>query len=137
METGYIKIIMEEGKTPSIEAELVNNTLWMSKYDMLRFFNVFGQKIEMNLRSIFKSKLLWEEDVSYNYRYTHKGVERQILYYNLEVLIFLSYRIGTFEAKIFRQFINSALREHLKKQEIQETTKVIWYFRNNQDYWLN
>jgi len=137
MGTGYIRINMEEGKPPSIEAELVNNTLWLSKFDMLQFFNVFGQKIEMNLRSIFKSKLLWEEDVSYNYCYTDKGIEKQIVYYNLEVLIFLSYRIGTFEAKIFRQFINSALREHLKKEESQKTTKLVWYFLANQDYWLN
>ena len=60
---GYIRIIIEEGKAPAIEAELVDNTLWMTKYDMLRFFHCFGQKIEMNLRSIFKNQLLFEKDV--------------------------------------------------------------------------
>jgi hypothetical protein len=113
MERGYIEIIQEEGKTPKIEAKLVNNNLWVTKYEAAKFFNCFPQKIEMNLRSIFKSRLLWENDVTYTYRYTDKGIEKQALYYNLEVLIFLSYRIATFEAQIFRQFINSALREHL------------------------
>jgi len=111
---GYIKITNEEGKTPSIEAQLVNNTLWMMKFEMMYFFNVFGQKIEMNLRSIFKSGLLNERDVTYSHRYIEKGIEIEAIYYNLEVLIFLSYRIGTFEAQIFRQFVNSALREHLQ-----------------------
>jgi len=134
METGSIKIIIEKGKTPSVEAQLVDNNLWLSKWQMCQLFDCFYQKIEMNLRSIFKSKLLWEDDVSYTYRYTDKGIEKQCVYYNLEVLIFLSYRIGTFQAKIFRQFVNSALREHLQKKE---TAKILWYFRSKQDYWLN
>jgi hypothetical protein len=137
METGYIKIIIEEGKTPCVEAQLVDNNLWMSKWQMLQLFDCFGQKIEMNLRSIFKNKLLFEDDVSYTYRYTDKGIEKQIVYYNLEVLIFLSYRIGTFQAQIFRQFINSALREHLQRKEIEKCSKLIWHFRKNQDYWMN
>ena len=140
MNRGYIKIINEEGKTPSIEAELVDNTLWMMKFEMMKFFNVYGQKIEMNLRSIFKSDLLNERDVTYTHRFTEKGIQIQSDYYNLEVLIFLSYRIGTFDAKIFRQFVNSALREHLQKENYQKCkrcTKLIWQFRSNQDYWMN
>ena len=137
MNRGYIKIIIEEGKTPSVEAQLVDNNVWMSKWDMLRLFDCFGQKIEMNLRSIFKNRLLNEDEVSYTYRYTDKGVEKQREYFNLEVLIFLSYRIGTYQAQIFRQFVNSALREHLQRKETEKCTKLIWQFRRNQNYWLN
>jgi hypothetical protein len=137
METGYIKIIIGEDKTPSIEAELVDNNLWMSKLTMARLFNCYFQKIEMNLRSIFKNGLLYEDKVSYTYRYIDKGIEKQTVYYNLEVLIFLSYRIATFEAQILRQFINSSLREHLQKKETKNSAKLYWLFRNNQDYWLN
>jgi hypothetical protein len=137
METGSIKIINEEGKTPSVEAELINGNVWMSKYNIARLFNVFNQKVEMNLRSIFKSHLLWEQDVSHTYRYMDKGIEKQVVYYNLEVLIFLSYRIASFEARIFRQFANSALREHLQRKESKESVKLIWVFQKGQDYWLN
>ena len=137
MKRGKITITIEEGKTPSVEAELVNGNIWMSKYEMLRLFQCFGQKIEMNLRSIFKSGLLQEDEVSYSYRYTDRGIEKEALYYNLEVLIFLSYRIGTFEAKIFRQFINCALREHLQKKEIEKCSQLLWHYRKNQDFWMN
>jgi hypothetical protein len=129
METGRIKIIMEEGKMPSVEAQLVNNSLWISAWEIARLFNVFNQKIEMNLRSIFKSHLLWEEDVSYTYRYADKGGEKQIVYYNLEVLIFLGYRISTPEAKIFRQFVNTALCERLKEDKTPErSVKIVWLY---------
>ena len=137
METGYIKIVIEEGKTPTLEAELVNGNVWMSKVYIARLFNCFYQKVDANMRSIFKSRLLVEDDVSYTYRYNDKGVEKQIDYFNLEVLIFLSYRIGTFQAQIFRQFVNSALREHLQRKETEKCAKLIWQFRKNQNYWLN
>jgi hypothetical protein len=137
METGSVKIVIEEGKTPSVEAQLVNNNLWLSAWEIARLFNVFSKKIEMNLRSIFKSHLLWEEDVSFTYRYTDKGIEKQVVYYNLEVLIFLGYRIATPEAKVFRQFVNAALCERLKKDKTPEqSVKIVWlYNRQMNDMW--
>jgi hypothetical protein len=129
MEAGSIKIIIEEGKTPSVEAQLVNNNLWISTWEIARLFNVFNQKIEINLRSIFKSHLLREEEVSFTHRYTDKGIEKQIVYYNLEVLIFLGYRIATPEAKVFRQFVNTALCERLKKDKTPERdVKIVWLY---------
>jgi hypothetical protein len=126
MEKGFIKINYEEGKTPSVEAQLVNNTTWMTKNEIARLFNCFVQKVDSNLRSIFKSHLLWENDVTHTYRYTDKGIEKQIVYYNLDVLIFLSYRIGSLETQIFRAFVNDSLREHFKKKDKLETCKLIW-----------
>jgi len=137
METGSIKIIIEEGKTPTVEAQLVDNNLWLSKAEMARLFNCFYMKIDANLRSIFKSHLLWEEDVSYTHRFTYKGKEHQVDYYNLEALIFLSYRIATHEAKIFRQFVNSSLREHLQKKKMTKK-KIVWVFLPEQkNFWMN
>jgi hypothetical protein len=126
MEKGYIKIINEEGKAPSVEATLADNNLWLNKYQIAGMFNCFPQKVEANLRSIFKSRLLYESDVTYMQRYTCKGAERQCLYYNMEVLIFLSYRIASFEAKIFRNFINQSFREHLKKKDRPPKYHIVW-----------
>ena len=137
MERGYIKINIEEGKTPLVEAQLANNNLWLTKNEMARLLNCFVQKIDANLRSIFKSQLLWEEDCSYCNRYIDKDIEKQTMYYNMEVLIFISYRIHSFEAKVFRQFVNSALREHLQKKKTQGT-KLFWaYLPMQNNYWLN
>ena len=136
MEKGYIKINIEDGKTPSVEAQFVNNNLWLTKYEMARLLNCFVQKIDANLRSIFKQHLLWESDCSHCNRYMDKGIEKQTMYYNMEVLIFISYRVNSFEAKIFRQFVNSALREHLQKKKTKET-KLVWQYMPTQSYWLN
>ncbi|MDR3094678.1 MAG: virulence RhuM family protein [Bacteroidales bacterium] len=135
MEKGYIKIVIEDGKAPSVEAQLVNNTVWMAKWEIARLFHCFNQKIETNLRSIFKNHLLWEKDVSRTYRYTDdKGNERQIVYYNLDVLIFLSYRIASFEAIIFREWVNQALREHLQNEEMRKINQWVWTLHPDKFY---
>jgi hypothetical protein len=137
MERGFIKINIEEGKTPSVEAHLINNNLWLTKNEMARLFNCYVAKIEANLRSIFKSNLLFEQDCTYCNRYIDKGIEKQTMFYNMEVLIFISYRVNSLEAKIFRQFLNSALREHLQKKKTTET-KLVWsYLPMQNSYWLN
>ena len=80
METGFIKIIMDDCKRPSVEAELVNNTLWVSKVDIYKLFNCYPQKVEGNIRSIFKNGLLNENEVTYLRRYTYKETECQRIY---------------------------------------------------------
>jgi hypothetical protein len=138
MGRGYIKINIEEGKTPSVEIQLVNNDLWLSKYEMARLLNCFPQKIEANLRSIFKEHLLWENDCTYNHRYTDKGIEKQCLYYNLETLIFISYRVNTLEAKAFRQFVHSALLERLQRKYIlPENLKLYGLLQSEMNFCWN
>jgi hypothetical protein len=126
METGRIKIVNEKGQAPSVEAQLVNNTLWMDKYSIAKLFNCYPQKVEAHLRSIFKNRLLDKSDVTYTRRYTYKGIERACVYYNMEVLVFLSYRIASIEAKIFRDFVNLALREHLQKKDRPPKYSIVW-----------
>ena len=137
MKTGHIKINAEKGKTPSVEATLINNNLWLSKYEMASLLNCFPQKIEANLRSIFKANLLWKDECIYNHRYIDKGIEKQCLYYNLDVLIFISYRVNSLEARIFRRFVNSALREHLQKKKTPETQFFWAYLPLPTNYCLN
>jgi hypothetical protein len=78
METGFIKIIREEGKAPSVEATLADNNLWLNKYQIARILNCFPQKVEANLRSIFKSRLLYESDVTYMQRTLTRGLKNNV-----------------------------------------------------------
>jgi hypothetical protein len=57
MDTGYVKIIFEEGNAPYVEAQLVNGNIWISKWTMCQLFNCFYQKIDKNISSIFKQGL--------------------------------------------------------------------------------
>ena len=62
IKTGNMKIRFEEGRNPSIEMQLANNNLWLTKNELARFFGVFVQKINTELNDIFKTGLLNEQE---------------------------------------------------------------------------
>ena len=136
MKQGTIKMSFEENRMPLIEMQLESNNLWLTQNELARFFGVFVSKINAELNNIFKNNLLNEWDcIRYN-RYIDKGLEKQTALYNLDVLIFLSYRIDSFEAKVFREFVKTALQKHLQPK--LPGSKIVWLsFPNKSSCYLN
>lgn len=114
MERGYIRIEKSKNNQLIIEAKLVNCTLWMTKHEMADLLNVFVASINNNLRAIFKSGLLREEDVTRIHKYQDGKRQCEVVLYNLEALMFVSYRVPSYEARVFRQWIMKALTEHTR-----------------------
>lgn len=117
MERGYIKIEENGEKQFVITAKLVNCTLWMTKHEIADLFNVYVNTVGNNLRVIFKSGLLREQDVTYKHKSEDGSLIFETVYYGLEVLVFLSYRINSFETKLFREWILKALFEYFKPEQ--------------------
>jgi hypothetical protein len=114
MGRGYIRIKKSKDNQLIIEAKLVNCTLWMTKHEMADLLNVFVASIGNNLRAIFKSGLLREEDVTQIHKYQDGNRQCEVVLYNLEALIFVSYRISSYEARVFRQWVMKALAEYTR-----------------------
>ena len=127
MERGYIKIKENVEDQLIVEAKLVNCTLWMTKHEIADLFNVFVNTVGNNLRSIFKSGLLREEDVTQIHKYEHNGRQSETTLYNMEVLIFVSYRIASYEARAFREWVMKALTEYTRTKPRKETGVLIVY----------
>ena len=138
MKRGYININNEEGEQPSVEVQLVNNTLWLTKWEMAELFGVFTNTIGNNLRSILKSGLLWEKDVTYTHSYTTKnGQKAHAVFYNLDAVVFVSYRISSANARLFRQWLNDALRDHLKEKDTEKYSQFVWFFQQGGNCFLS
>lgn len=127
MERGYIKIKENENNQWIIEAKLVNCTLWLSKHEMANLFNVFVNSIGNNLRAIFNSGLLKEEEVTRIHKYENNGRQSEVTLYNLEALIFISYRIASYESRAFREWLMKALTEYTRTKPKKETEVLIVY----------
>lgn len=127
MERGYIKIKENEDNQLIIEAKLVNCTLWMSKHEIADLFNVFVSSVSNNLRAIFKSGLLREEDVTRTHKYENNGSQCEITLYNLEALIFVSYRVASFESQTFREWVMKALTEYTRTKPKRTAEVLIVY----------
>jgi Virulence protein len=127
MERGCIKIEENEENQLIVVVKLVNSTLWMSKHEIADLFNVFVSSIGNNLRSIFKSGLLREENVTRIHKYENKGRQCELTLYNLEAIIFVSYRIASYETQAFREWVMKALTEYTRMKPKKETEVLIVY----------
>ncbi|MDR2917115.1 MAG: virulence RhuM family protein [Tannerella sp.] len=136
MERGYIGITENDRHEFSVEAKLVNGTLWLSQWEMADLFNVYTKTIESSLQSIFKSGILRQNDVTRIHTFEHEGRKCETTLYNLDALIAVSYRIASLEARAFREWVNSALRGQLQKD--MPETKLFWaYLPKQNNYLLN
>ncbi len=127
MERGYITIKENDENQLIVEAKLVNCTLWMSKHEMADLFNVFVNTIGNNLRAIFKSGILREEEVTHTHKYENNGRPCEVTLYNLEALIFVSYRIASYEGRAFREWVMKALTEYTRTKPKREAEVLIVY----------
>ena len=127
MERGYIKIKENETNQWIVEAKLVNCTLWLSKHEMANLFNVFVNSIGNNLRAIFKSGILREEEVTKIHKFENNGRQSEVILYNLEALIFVSYRISSYESRALREWVMKALTEYTRTKPKKEKEVLIVY----------
>ena len=126
MKRGYIKIRENDEGQFIVEAKLVNCTLWVTKHEIADLFNVFVSSVGNNLQSIFKSGLLREENVTRIHKYENNGRKCETTLYNLEALIFVSYRIASYEASAFREWVMQALTEYTRTKP-EKTDALIVY----------
>lgn len=117
MERGYINITENGNHEFTVEAKLIKGTLWLSKWQMATLFNVYTKTIESSLKAIFKAGLLKENGVSRIHTYVYNGQESEQILYNLDTLIFVGFRIASFEAKAFRDWVLNAFSEYMKSDK--------------------
>jgi len=107
MERGTITIKNTNSDNIHIDIELSEDgTVWMTKNEIAFMFNIYLSSVEGNLKYLFKSNYFGNKEV--------KKEETQILsndqkciveYFNLEVIIALSYRLNSYPCIHFRQWV--------------------------------
>lgn len=134
MERGYINITENERHEFTVEAKLINGTVWLSEWQIASIFNVYTKKIEANIRSIFRLGLLNEQEVTHIRAFENHGCKKEEVLYNLEVIIFISFKITSFEAKAFREWIFKAFREHVWNDSNDKVSNVLIVRNGNSNY---
>lgn len=99
-----------------IEVIFNNETFWISQKRMADLFGVETNTINNHLKEIFKSGELEESSVIRKIRTTElDGKNDEILFYNLDVVIAVGFRVGSYQASQFRMWATSVLKEMLIK----------------------
>lgn len=111
----------EDGLT-KIQTRLENETVWLTQAQMAELFGKGRSTITEHINNIFREGELNEELVCRNFRHTTqhgaiegKTQEKDVKYYNLDVIISVGYRVKSVQGTKFRQWATARLREYIVK----------------------
>ena len=101
-----------------IEVIFNNETFWMSQKRMADLYGIETNTINNHLKEIFKSGELEESSVIRKIRTTElDGKNDDTLFYNLDAVIAVGFRVGSYQASQFRMWATSVLKEMIIKGE--------------------
>ena len=116
-----IIIYKTESGEASVEVLKEQETLWLSLNQLAHLFERDKSAISRHLKSIFDSQELDPSSTVANFATVQKEgdrkVERQIEYYNLDVIISLGYRVNSKRGVEFRQWASQVKRLLLKPKQ--------------------
>lgn len=117
MRRGTITIRNTNSDNIQIYMELSEDgTVWMTKNEIASLFNVYRFSVEASLKSLFKSNRLLEKMVRQEEHCTQTNDKKCIVeYFNLEVIIDLSYQLDSYPCIHFRQWVAKQVALSCKK----------------------
>ena len=108
----------EDGQT-KIEVTIVNDTVWLAAEQMAELFQRNKSTISRHIKNVFESgELKPDSTVAFFATVQNEGtrkVERNIAYYNLDMIISVGYRVNSHRGVQFRIWATQVLREYLIK----------------------
>mgnify|MGYP000530723704 FL=1 len=108
----------EDGQT-KIQTRLENETVWLTQSQMASLFGKAKSTISEHIKNVFNEGELDKMATVRNFRTVQiegtREVERDIEYYNLDVIISVGYRVKSVQGTKFRQWATARLREYIVK----------------------
>ena len=108
----------EDGNT-QLEVKLEQDTVWLTQSQMAELFGIDRTTIVRHIRNIYKSEELEEcSTCAKNAQVRMEGnrrIQREIPYYNLDMIISVGYRVNSKRATTFRQWATSVLKQYIIK----------------------
>ena len=112
--TAEFLIFMAEGKEQGIQVLYKKETIWATQKAMATLFDCSADNIGLHLKNIFDAKELDKnattEKISVVQQEGTREVRRNTLFYNLDAIISVGYRVNSRRATQFRQWCTYVLR---------------------------
>lgn len=110
-------------KTPDgelkIEVKLQNETVWLTLEQMSTLFQRNKSTISRHIKNIYEiGELDADSTVAFFATVQNEGrrkVEREVCYYNLDMIISVGYRVNSYRGVQFRQWATLVLKEYIVK----------------------
>ena len=114
--TAEFLIFQAEGKEQGIEVYYKDENVWCTQKAMATLFDCSTDNVGLHLKNIYDSGELKEEatseKISVVRREGNRDVSRNLLFYSLDAIIAVGYRVNSIRATQFRQWATSVLRQY-------------------------
>lgn len=135
------ELIIFENQKVRLEVNMKDETVWLNIDQMSELFGRDRTTILRHINNIFKSDELLKEEVCAKFAHTtqHGAIDdktqtRDVIYYNLDLIISVGYRVNSKQGILFRRWANSVLKDYLIKgysinekrlEVLEKTVKLI------------
>lgn len=127
----------EDGQT-KIDVRLEKETVWLSQAQMVELFQTTKQNISLHIKNIYEEGELDEISTVKDYLTVQtegkREVQRNLKFYNLDVIISVGYRVKSHRGTQFRIWATQLIKEYLVKgfalndEKLKETGHTNHYF---------
>ena len=121
-ENGNILIYQSEDGLTHIDVRMENETIWLTQQQLCELYQTSKSNVSEHIKHIFEDGELDSELVVRKFRTTtqHGAIEgktqsHEVIFYNLDMIISLGYRIRSVIATRFRQWATKRLNEYMVK----------------------
>ncbi len=112
-------VIYQSKDGPKLDVRLEKETVWLTQKQMALLFDKGIPTINEHIKNIYKEGELEEKSTIRKFRIVQeeggRQVERDIDFYNLDVIISVGYRVKSLRGTQFRIWATKTLKEHLVK----------------------
>ena len=108
----------DDGET-KIDVRFVDETVWLTQAQLVELFHSSKANISEHIKNIYEEGELEEVSTVRKFRTVRqegsRTVERELVYYNLDLIISLGYRVKSKIATNFRRWATERLKEYMIK----------------------
>jgi len=120
MQQGEI-ILYRDSSNPvsQIEVRVENETIWLNQKQIAELFGCSIDNVSLHIKNVYKEEELNEKATSEEFSVVqiegNRNVTRKILFYNLDAILSVGYRVNTKRGTQFRIWANQILKNYLLK----------------------
>ena len=126
------EIVLFENQNVKLEVNVKDETVWLTQEQMVELFERDQSVISRHIKNIFKEGELDEKS---NMQKIHiANSDKPVIFYNLDVIISVGYRVKSKNGTLFRKWANKVLKDYLLKgyavnqkrlEYLEKTVKLI------------
>ena len=110
-------VMYQPDETIRLEVRVENDTVWLTQAQMAELFDATKQNISLHIINVYSEGELDELSTVKDYltvrQEGQRMVKRHVLYYNLDVIISVGYRVKSLRGTRFRQWANNVLKQYM------------------------